>query len=206
MLTVGLTGGLASGKTFVASCFEDLGARVVHADTLGHQVLLSSGEAYSDVVEEFGEGILNADGEIERKELGRIVFADPAKLTRLNALVHPHVFKREQEFLQQVAREDPAAVIVVEAAILIEAGSYVGYDRIVLAFCPPEMQIARFLHRAAKAGHPATREDALARMSRQMPLEEKRAYADYLVDTSGSKDQTRERAAEVYVKLREEAS
>ena len=205
MLKVGLTGGLASGKTFVASCFEDLGARVIHADKIGHETLAPDGEAYRDVVREFGEGILTADDVIDRKALGRIVFADSAKLTRLNALIHPHVFRREQEFFDQLEREDPGAVGVVEAAILIEAGSYVGYDRIVLAYCPTEVQIERFIERAAAAGRPATREDALARLEQQMPLDEKRRYADYLIDTSGSMEQTRERAAEVYVKLREEA-
>ncbi len=205
MLKVGLTGGLASGKTFVSRCFEDLGAHVVRADKLGQETLTPEGEAYSDVVREFGKGILTPDGAIDRKALGRIVFADPAKLARLNALIHPHVFRREQELLQQIEQEDPRAVAVVEAAIMIEAGSSVGYDRIVLAYCSPELQIARFIERAEAAGETATREEALARMARQMPLEEKRRFADYLIDTSGSMEQTRRRAAEVYVKLKEEA-
>ena len=201
MLKVGLTGGLASGKSFVAGVFRQCGARVVEADKLGHQTLLPDGEAYSGVVAEFGAGILQADGSIDRKALGAIVFRDPEMLARLNALVHPHVFRRQQEFFEQAAAEDPEAVAVVEAAILIETGGRERYDRIVLAVCPPEVQIARFIARDG-----GTEQQARARMARQMPLEEKVPFADYVIDTSGTKEETERRTRAVYAKLKEEAA
>ena len=185
MLKVGLTGGLASGKSFVASCFARWGAHVLHADKAGHAVLQPDGEAYSEVVREFGETILGLDGAIDRKALGAIVFNDPDKLDRLNSLVHPHVFERQQAFFGEVAREDPGAIAVVEAAIMVETGSYKHYDRLVLAVCPPEVQIERFVEREG-----ATEEAAKARMARQMPLEAKVPFADFLIDTSGTKDDT----------------
>lgn len=201
MLTVGLTGGLASGKSVVAEIFAEMGARVAHADKMGHETLLRGGEAFDAVVAEFGPSILNPEGEIDRKSLGASVFPDPVKLKKLNALIHPHVFRRQQRFFGQVAEQDPDAVAVVEAAIMIESGSYRKYDRIVVAICPQEKQIQRFMEREQ-----ATREEALARIERQMPLEKKKTYADYIVDTSGALEQTRERAAAVYLKLKAEAA
>lgn len=201
MLKVGLTGGLASGKSFIGRLFAEWGAHVIQADELGHQTLAPDGEAYPAVVREFGEKILNEDRTIDRSKLGRIVFADSERLAKLNSLVHPHVFRRQQKFFEQLAREHPDAVGVVEAAILIETGGRERYDRIVLAYCPPEVQIARFISREH-----ASEAEARARMSRQMPLVDKIPYADYLVDTSGAKAETRERAREVYVKLEAEAA
>lgn len=201
MLKVGLTGGLASGKTFIATCLEGFGAHVIYADKLGHETLRPTGEAYAEVLREFGMEILDRDGFIDRSALGKLVFADEALLNKLNAIVHPHVFRREEAWMEQIANEDPTGVAVVEAAILIEIGSYKHYDRIVLADCPLETQIERFMER-----NKATREQALARISRQMPLEEKRPYADYIIDTSGSMAKTKELARKVYVKLKEEAS
>jgi dephospho-CoA kinase len=200
MLTVGLTGGLASGKTFIASCFQEFGAHVIHADKLGHEALARDGEAYDEVIAAFGGGILNEHGSINRAALGAIVFNDPEQLERLNNIIHPHIFHRQEGFFQQIAEIEPHGIAVVEAAIMIEIGSYKRYDRIVLADCPLETQIERFMSRDN-----ATREQALARIDRQMPLEEKRPYADHIIDTTGSFDETRERTRTVYVKLREEA-
>ena len=201
MLKVGLTGGLASGKSFVAGCFARWGAHVLHADLVGHAVLEPGGAAYADVVRVFGDAILRADGTIDRKTLGNVVFADPEQLERLNALVHPHVFARQRVFFQDVERKEPAGVAVVEAAIMIETGSHKQYDRLVLAVCPPEVQIQRFVERES-----ASEEAARARMARQMPLADKISFADYLVDTSGSKDDTVSRARIVWEKLKEEAA
>jgi len=201
MLKVGLTGGLASGKTYIAACFEGFGAHVAYADQFGHETLRPAGEAYAEVIREFGMEILDRDGFIDRPALGAIVFADKEKLAKLNAIVHPHVFQREEAFFEQVAEEDPAGVAVIEAAIMIEIGSYNRYDRVVLADCPLETQIERFMER-----NKASREQALARIERQMPLEEKRQYADYLIDTSGPMPRTKELARAVYVKLKEEAA
>jgi dephospho-CoA kinase len=200
MLKVGLTGGLASGKTFVAGQLAELGCHVIQADRLGHEVLRRGGEAYDAVIREFGRGILAPDGEIDRKALGKLVFADPARLEALNSLVHPPVFRRQQEFFDQVERQDPLAIAVVEAAIMIESGSHKRYDRLIVAFCPPQMQLRRFMERDG-----ASEEEAKRRLERQLPLAEKRKFADYLIDTSGTKEETARQVLEVYKQLRAEA-
>jgi dephospho-CoA kinase len=200
MLKVGLTGGLASGKTFVAGQLAELGCHVIQADRLGHEVLRRGGEAYDGVIREFGRGILAPDGEIDRKALGKLVFADPARLEALNSLVHPPVFRRQQEFFDQVERQDPRAIAVVEAAIMIESGSYKRYDRLIVADCPPQMQLRRFMERDG-----ASEEEAKRRLERQLPLEEKCKFADYLIDTSGTKEETTRQVLEVYKQLRAEA-
>jgi dephospho-CoA kinase len=197
MLKVGLTGGLACGKTFVGEALVELGCHLIQADELGHQVLLPSGEAYADVVREFGQGILNEDRTIDRKRLAAEVFGKPERLETLNRLVHPHVFGRERELIEQFARSDPRGIVVVEAAILIETGTYKNYDRLILVECEEQQQIKRSL----KRDH-ADRAEVLARLSRQMPPAEKRKFAHYVIDTSGSKEQTLRRVREVYDALR----
>jgi dephospho-CoA kinase len=197
MLKVGLTGGLACGKTYVGQALAQLGCHLIQADELGHQVLLPSGAAYADVVREFGSGILNADGTIDRKRLATAAFGKPESLAALNRLVHPHVFRRERELMDQFAQSDPHGIVVVEAAILIETGTYKDYDRLILVECEERQQIERSL----KRDH-TDRAEVLARLSRQMPLAEKRKFAHYLIDTSGSKEDTLRRVREVYDALR----
>jgi dephospho-CoA kinase len=201
MLRVGLTGGLASGKTFVATLLENHGCHVIHADRIGHEVLLPDGEAYAAVVREFGCDILQPDGRIDRKLLGKLVFSDAKRLETLNSLVHPHVFRREEQFFARVAAKNPAAIAVVEAAIMIEVGSYQRYDRLIVVWCTPEQQIERFRKR-----EDASEADARARLERQMPLDAKRKFADYVIDTSGTKDDTASQVEKVYEQLRAEAS
>jgi dephospho-CoA kinase len=201
MVKVGLTGGLASGKTFVAGVFERLGCRVAYADRMGHETLEPGGEAYHDVIRTFGPSIVAENGSIDRKKLGAIVFAQNSRLDELNALIHPHVFRRQEAFFAEVERADSKAVAVVEAAIMIETGSYKRYDKLVLAACPPEVQIRRYMHREG-----ASEAQARARLDRQMPLDEKRKYADYVIDTSGTKVDTERQVRDVYAILKELAS
>ena len=197
MLKVGLTGGLACGKTFVGEALADLGCHLIQADELGHQVLLPTGEAYADVVREFGPGILSGDGTIDRKRLAMEVFGKPERLETLNRLVHPHVFRREEELIGQFTRADPRGIVVVEAAILIETGTYKNYDLLILVECEEQQQIERSL----KRDH-ADRAEVLARLRRQMPMAEKRKFVQYVIDTSGSKEDTLRRVREVYDALR----
>lgn len=197
MLKVGLTGGLACGKTFVGQALADLGCHLIQADELGHEILLPGGEAYADVVREFGPGILNEDGTIDRKRLAAEVFAKPERLEALNLLVHPHVFRRERELIDRFAKADPRGIVVVEAAILIETGTFKNYDRLILVECEEQQQVARALKRDHN-----DRADVLARIRRQMPLDEKRKFAHYVIDTSGSKEDTLRRVREVYDALR----
>ncbi len=197
MLKVGLTGGLACGKTFVGQALADLGCHLIQADELGHQVLLPGGEAYADVVREFGTGILSDDGTIDRKRLAAEAFGKPERLAALNRLVHPHVFRRENELIERFAESDPHGIVLVEAAILIETGTYRNFDRLILVECEEGQQ----MERALKRDH-ADRAEVLARLSRQMPMAEKRKFAHYTIDTSGSKEDTLRRVGEVYDALR----
>lgn len=200
MLKVGLTGGLATGKSFVGHTLVDLGCHLLEADQAGHAVLLrDGGEAYADVVAEFGaDQILDpASGEIDRSRLGRIVFADPERLKRLNAIVHPCVFARQEAFFDTVAAIDPGGIAVVEAAIMIEVGSYRRYDRIILTVCDPAVQLRRAVERGG-----LTETEARARLARQMPAEEKRKYAHYVIDTSGDKAATARLVREVFEDLK----
>jgi dephospho-CoA kinase len=197
MTRAGLTGGLASGKSFVGRQLEKLGCHLVRADDLGHQVLERGGEAFSAVVEHFGPEILDAEGNIDRKALASRAFGNPAELDFLNGAVHPAVIRMEEEFIRGVEEREPDAIAVVEAAILIETGSYRRFDRLILVVCTEEQQIARAMRRDG-----CTREEAEARLRRQMPLEVKRKYADYVIDTSGTKENTVEQTRRVFELLR----
>lgn len=196
MLRVGLTGGLASGKSFVGRSLADLGCYLIRADEVGHQVLEPSGEAYDAVVREFGAGILSPDGTIDRRKLAALVFHDPVRLKKLNTLVHPPVRARTRRLLEEYEADHPHGIAVVEAAILVETGSYRDYARLILAVCGKQQQIER-----AMARDGLTREEVLDRLSRQMPLEEKIQYADYVIDTSGTKENTLAQTRVVYESL-----
>jgi len=196
MLRVGLTGGLASGKSFVGRSLADLGCYLIRADEVGHQVLEPRAEAYDAVVLEFGTDILDPDRTIDRRKLAALVFHDPVRLKKLNALVHPPVRARTRRLLEEYEVDHPHGIAVVEAAILVETGSYRDYARLILAVCGKEQQIER-----AMARDGLTREEVLDRLSRQMPLEEKIQYADYVIDTSGTKENTMAQTRVVYESL-----
>jgi len=193
MLRVGLTGGLASGKTFVGHALRDLGCYLIEADELGHQVLLPGGEAYDAVIDEFGEEILDQDRHIDRHRLGELVFGKPDLLAKLSALVHPPVAERQARTIAAIAQSDPAAIVVVEAAILVETGSYKKFDKLIVVVCTPEQQMERALKRGAYS-----REEVSDRLSRQLPLEEKLRVAEYVIDTSGTKENTLEQVRILY--------
>lgn len=197
MLRVGLTGGLATGKSFVGAILEEQGCLLIKADDLGHQVLEPGGEAYAAVVREFGAGILTADGRIDRRKLAAEVFGKSERLEKLNQLVHPPVRRRSRDLADAFAADHPRGIIVNEAAILIETGSAQGFDRLIVAACPEALQIERAMERDG-----ITREEALARIRRQMPIEEKVRLADFVIDTSGTKEETRAQTLEVFAALR----
>jgi dephospho-CoA kinase len=197
VLKVGLTGGIASGKSFVGEALAGWGCRVIHADEIARQVMAPGGEAYDAVVREFGREIVAPDGAIDRPRLAALVFQNPERLARLNALVHPPVLRREDELATEFFALDPHGIAVVEAAILIETGNYRRYDKLILVVSAPDQQIERALRREG-----AKEADIRARIERQMPLEEKRKYADYVIDTSGAKEDTLRQTRIVYETLR----
>lgn len=200
MLRVGLTGGLATGKSLVGDALVNLGCHLLQADQVGHAVLAPDGEAYAAVIAQFGSGIVDPDGVINRKRLAEIVFGDPAQLTRLNALVHPAVFARQEAWFAEIAAREPKAVAIVEAAIMVETGSFRRYDRIILTVCREEQQIAR-----AMARDGLTEVQVRERIARQLPESEKRKKANYVIDTSGTLDQTLEQTAQVCAILKRNA-
>ncbi len=185
MLIAGLTGGLGCGKSFVGHALEELGAHVIEADDAGHQVLLPTGEAYQPVLKEFGEVILTASGEIDRSRLAAAVFGKPQQLAKLNAIVHPAVRERARRSIEKIAASEPKAVIVYVAAILLESGGLPGMQKLIVVNCTPEQQFERALERPG-----ATPDSVRARLAHQLPIAEKLARADYVIDTSGTKEET----------------
>ena len=197
MLRVGLTGGLACGKTFVGEELERLGCLVVHADEIGHEVIDPGGEAHDGVLRLFGAGILDEAGGVDRQALAEKGFGDPDALARLNALVHPLVVRREEEIIAGYAAGNPSGIAVVEAAILVETGSYKRFDKLILVFCEECQQVERAMRRPG-----ATEAGVKARLQRQMALAEKRKYADFVINTSGEKEAAIRQTREVFEALR----
>ena len=200
MLHVGLTGGIACGKSTVAAMMRELGCRVLDADALARRLIEPGQPAYDEVLKEFGSQVRAADGRIDRAKLAAIVFAKPARLERLNRIVHPRVVDALDRELAELARTEPGAVVVVEAALLIEASYHERLDRLVVAWCEPEQQMERLLARGM------AREEALRRIGAQMQLDQKRRMADDEIDCSGSLEETRQQVIDVVARLKQLAA
>jgi len=197
MLRVGLTGGYATGKSFVASELEKRGCFLIYADRLGHEVMAPGGPAYAPILEKFGPGILGEDGAIDRKKLAAVVFGNEELLEQLNGIVHPAVFDREEALLAEQVARDPHAIVVMESAILIETGRYKTFDRLILTTCSESLQVSRGMKRDR-----LPRSEVLKRIGHQMPLDEKKKFADFVIDTTGSKAETAAHVAVVYQSLK----
>jgi dephospho-CoA kinase len=200
MLKVGLTGSIAVGKSYVVSVLAELGCVTFDADKVAHSVMEQGRPAYEDITREFGAGVLAADGSIDRQKLGSIVFADEARRKRLNEIVHPRVIEEQNRLLQEAEAKNPDGVAIIDAALMIESGGYKRFHKLIVVYCDRETQIERLMRR-----NQITREDAERRVAAQMSSDEKRRYADYQIDTSGSYDQTRQRVVEVHNELRQVA-
>jgi dephospho-CoA kinase len=181
---VGLTGSIASGKSTVARRLKAKGIPVIDLDKVGHEVLRRRHEAFEPVLAEFGEGILGPDGEIDRKRLGALVFARPEARERLNEIMHPRIREEEARRISAMA-EAGAVAVVTEAALLIETGQKPRFDMLVVVGCAPEIQVARLIKREQ-----CTVEEAMRRIGAQLSFEEKKAQADWVIDTSGEKEAT----------------
>jgi len=197
MLKIGLTGGIATGKSYVLSVLSELGCEVIDADTVAHRAIEQGRPAYFDIIDHFGRDILNEDGSINRAALGAVVFTNKSARERLNEIVHPRVYEAQTEWIEEVARRDPEAIAVVDAALMIETGSYRRFNKIIVVHCDPELQLRRLIERNC-----FTREQAQARISIQAPSEEKLKYADYSIDTSNGFEDTRRQVEKVYEELR----
>jgi dephospho-CoA kinase len=189
VLIAGMTGGMACGKSFVAHALRELGAYVIEADELGHQVIAPGGEARERVLAEFGE--------TDRAKLAAMVFSRPEELEKLNAIVHPAVRQRAWRLIEEVRARDPHAIAIYVAAILLESGGLEGMNKLIVVTCAREQQIARALERPG-----ATEASVMARLEHQMPIAEKIARADYVIDTSGTKEETLRQTKIVFEQLR----
>jgi|SRR5882724_4571810 len=199
MLKLGLTGGIASGKSTVAAILRDLGFEVLYADALARQLMEPGQIAYEEVVHEFGPAVIDANGAsrgIDRKKLAAVVFADRAKLDRLNAIVHPRVQELILRQMEEWACEGDLGVAFVEAALLVEAGYQKYLDGLVVTWCNPGQQLERLRARGL------SEEEARNRIASQLPVEEKLKLATEKIDCSGSLEDTRRQVETLAEKLR----
>ncbi|HEX8719542.1 MAG TPA: dephospho-CoA kinase [Pyrinomonadaceae bacterium] len=197
MLRVGLTGSIAVGKSFVSGLLAEMGCRVVDADAVARRVVEPGTEGLRRVVGAFGEGVLSADGTLDRARLGALVFGDEGRRGLLNSLLHPLIIAEQDELLRRWEHEDPRGVGVVDAALMIESGGHKRFDKLVVVHCRPEVQLERLMRR-----NNLSREEAAARVAAQMPQEEKLRHADFSIDTSEGFDDARRQTREVYAALR----
>jgi dephospho-CoA kinase len=200
LLRVGLTGGLACGKSTVAKMFTDLGARIIYADKIAHELYHPGQPVYEELLKQFGPDIVQPDGEIDRGRLAAVAFGG-GKVQQLNKIVHPAVIRRQEQLMYNIGVHEPNAVIMVEAALLFEAGAKNKFARIIVVTCRPDQKILRYGQRAnldeAAAGAEVDR-----RSRAQLPDEEKIRLADYVIDNSGSLERTRQQAERIYAELK----
>ena len=195
MLRVGLTGGIASGKSTVGGMLREFDCPVLDADTLGHELLERGQEAREEVVREFGDEILDAHGNVDRSKLGQIIFADASKRARLNQILHPRILDVVRKWFTAQGHPGGPELAVVEAALIIEAGYNKELDKVIVCWCPAEQQLQRLVDRGL------TLEEAKQRIAAQMPMEEKRRLGDETVDCSGSIKDTERQVMEVVKRL-----
>ncbi len=195
-LLVGLTGSIATGKSTVSRMFAHLGARVLDADLLAREVVMPGQPAYLKIVEEFGQGVVQDDATLDRKALGAIVFAEPARRKRLEEITHPAIAARQQRILSVLDEEAFEGIVIWDVALLFETGGVAKMDRVVVVATDPETELARLMARDGMA-----EADARARMASQMPVAEKAKRAHYVIDNSGDRAQTEGQVKVVYEAL-----
>jgi dephospho-CoA kinase len=196
MLKVGLTGSIAVGKSFVLGVLAELGCRILDADATAREVVTPGTPGLNAVVEAFGKEIVLEDGTLDRGTLGKIVFADEKKLQRLNSLLHPFIIAAQDDQIRRWEQEDSSDIAVVDAALMIESGGYRRFDKLIVVHCRPEVQLARLIAREGLSP-----EDSERRIAAQMPQEEKKKYADFLIDTSDSFEDARRQTESVFREL-----
>jgi dephospho-CoA kinase len=197
MKVIGITGNIASGKSTVARMFEALGARIIDADEIAREVVEPGAPAWEGIVSEFGRDILEPDGAINRKKLADIVFGDEAKRKRLNDITHPRIMERISELLREYEKEE-APVVMVEATLIVERGGLKSLiDGLIVVTADEETQIERLIR---DKGY--KREEAVSRLGAQMPAREKMMHGDYIIDNSGSLEDTRVQVKAVWGEIR----
>jgi dephospho-CoA kinase len=210
LLKIGLTGGIASGKTVVGEMFVKLGAHLLEADRVADWLMHPGRAVYEEVVRRFGREILNPDGTINRPKLAEAAFGNaasgrPPRVKELNALVHPAVVRHENEWMEDIGERDPSAIAIVEAALILEAGVAERFDHLIVVTCRPEQRVERFARRQ-NISKDSARAEVTRRMAAQIPDEEKIKAADFVIDNSGSLEATEAQVREVFATLRDEAT
>ena len=196
MLKVGLTGSIAVGKSYVCEVLRELGAFVLDADQTAREVVEPNSKGWQLIVDNFGETVLQSDKQIDRVKLGAIVFADEAKRQLLNSIVHPLVHEAQSVWLADCEKGNPNVIAVIDAALMIESGGYKRFDKLIVVWCQPEIQLERLMLR-----NNLSEEEALKRINSQMLQEEKKRFADYLIDTSKGFEASKQQAIEIYRQL-----
>ncbi len=196
MLRVGLTGSIATGKSFVSKVLAELGCHLIDADETAREVVMPGSPALQRVAAEFGSEMLSDDGTLDRAKLGAVVFADAARLKVLNAILHPYIIAKQDECLREREAVDPDGIAVVDAALMIESGGYKRFDKLIVVHCDGEVQLQRLMTR-----NNLSREEAARRIGAQMPQDEKVKFADYLIDTTAGFEPARIQTMAVYEKL-----
>lgn len=197
MLKVGLTGSIAVGKSFVLGVFRELGCHVLDADKTAREVVATGTRGLAAIAESFGDEIIAPDGSLDRKKLGRIVFADESKRQLLNSIMHPLVIEQQDKWLDRCERGDPDGIAIVDAALMIESGGYQRFDRLIVVWCQPAIQLERLMLRDGLSADEAAR-----RVAAQMSQDEKKSHADYVIDTSNGFEDTRRQVTEIFASLR----
>jgi len=196
MLRVGLTGSIGVGKSFVAGVLAELGCHLLDADVTAREVVAPTSVALEKVVAEFGADVLQSNGALDRTKLGNLVFSDPGRRATLNSILHPYIIARQDELMREWEAVSPNGIAVVDAALMIESGGYHRFDKLIVVHCRPEIQIQRVMSR-----NNFSREEAEQRIRAQMSQDEKKKFADYLIDTSDGFDDTRRQTEKVYAAL-----
>jgi len=196
MVKVGLTGGIASGKSSVCGIFSRLGAMVLDADILAREAVKPGRPAWIKLREKFGPEFFHPDGSLDRRSLRSLVFRDPEKRQQLNEAMHPEVMRAVREWLEAMGHREPHGVLLVDIPLLVEVGAVEGFDRIVLVFVREEIQLARLMERDR-----LSLDEARGALEAQMPLREKLAFADYVVDNNGSLEETQVQVEAVWREL-----
>lgn len=200
MIIAGLTGGIASGKSTVSRFFSDAGARIIDADRIAREVVRKGTPAHAEIVAAFGTKILLPDGEIDREQLGDMVFSHPEARKRLNAIVHPRVSERSAETIAAIGQQKPDAVVILDVPLLLEAGMERDLAEVIVVYIPESVQLERLMKRDG-----IDEKAAMARIRSQMPIEEKRRRATIVIDNSGSLAACQDQALAVYARLKQQS-
>lgn len=199
MLLIGLTGGIATGKSLVSEILRGLGAYIIDADKIAREVVEPEKPAWLEIVDFFGKDIINKDKTINRKMLGEIVFNDPVKKRKLEEIVHLRVIEEENRMVKEYLKIKPDGIVIIDAALLIEAGSHKRVDKLIVVYADKETQTKRLMERDG-----LSRTDAEKRIASQLPLDEKVKMADFVIDNSKGIEGTRRQTIDIFNKLRSE--